>query len=51
MLTTMLPIFLVGGLSGLEIAGKGRSDDGPATWYLAVAAIAASPLIVVLASS
>jgi hypothetical protein len=48
MMTTMVPIFLVGGLSGLNLAGSGRVDDSPAVWYLSVLAVAASPFLAML---
>ncbi len=48
MMATMVPIFLVGGLSGLNLAGSGRVDDSPAVWYLSVLAVAASPLLAML---
>jgi hypothetical protein len=49
MMTTMVPIFLVGGLSGLDLAGSGRAKDSPGVWYFSVLAVAAAPLLAMLA--
>ncbi len=49
MMTTMVPLFLIGGVCGLDLAESGRAKDSPATWYIGILAVAASPFLAMLA--
>jgi hypothetical protein len=48
-LTCMFPMFLIAGLSGVDLSGSGGFESDRALWYIGLIGIAASPLLVILA--
>jgi hypothetical protein len=47
-LTCMFPMFLIAGLTGVDLSGSGGFEGDRALWYIGLIGIAASPLLAIL---